>query len=197
VQDFAQRRIEARVRGNEELGSQIENNILDELRNQAFEKAKSISAPELNKIPIGAGQTEATPVQYGDAYAQKIYDTIGNYIPVNAEFKVEEKTIDGAPKFIVTDKTGTQYGQNLDSRDRADSLSLSLNNTTRGRAEVIKQLEPLQSSLSDALKGFGLNDVGLSINNRVFTRRGSYLGRSLRPRCKARIPCCRRCRSAG
>jgi hypothetical protein len=175
VQDFAQRRIEARVRGNEELGSQIENNILDELRNQAFEKAKSISAPELNKIPIGAGQTEATPVQYGDAYAQKIYDTIGNYIPVNAEFKVEEKTIDGAPKFIVTDKTGTQYGQNLDSRDRADSLSLSLNNTTRGRAEVIKQLEPLQSSLSDALKGFGLNDVGLSINNRVFTRRGEAL----------------------
>jgi hypothetical protein len=175
VQDFAQRRIEARVRGNEELGSQIENNILDELRNQAFEKAKSISAPELNKIPIGAGQTEATPVQYGDAYAQKIYDTIGNYIPVNAEFKVEEKTIDGAPKFIVTDKTGTQYGQNLDSRDRADSLSLSLNNTTRGRAEVIKQLEPLQSSLSDALKGFGLNDVGLSINNRIFTRRGEAL----------------------
>jgi hypothetical protein len=175
VQDFAQRRIEARVRGNEELGSQIENNILDELRNQAFEKAKSISAPELNKIPIGAGQTEATPVQYGDAYAQKIYDTIGNYIPVNAEFKVEEKTIDGAPKFIVTDKTGTQYGQDLDSRDRADSLSLSLNNTTRGRAEVIKQLEPLQSSLSDALKGFGLNDVGLSINNRVFTRRGEAL----------------------
>lgn len=175
AQDFAQRRIEARVRGNEELGSQIENNILDELRNQAFEKAKSISAPELNKIPIGAGQTEATPVQYGDAYAQKIYDTIGNYIPVNAEFKVEEKTIDGAPKFIVTDKTGTQYGQDLDSRDRADSLSLSLNNTTRGRAEVIKQLEPLQSSLSDALKGFGLNDVGLSINNRVFTRRGEAL----------------------
>ena len=175
VQDFAQRRIEARVRGSEELGSQIENNILDELRNQAFEKAKSISAPELNKIPIGAGQTEATPVQYGDAYAQKIYDTIGNYIPVNAEFKVEEKTIDGAPKFIVTDKTGTQYGQDLDSRDRADSLSLSLNNTTKGRAEVIKQLEPLQSSLSDALKGFGLNDVGLSINNRVFTRRGEAL----------------------
>lgn len=175
VQDFAQRRIEARVRGSEELGSQIENNILDELRNQAFEKAKSISAPELNKIPIGAGQTEATPIQYGDAYAQKIYDTIGNYIPVNAEFKVEEKTIDGAPKFIVTDKTGTQYGQDLDSRDRADSLSLSLNNTTRGRAEVIKQLEPLQSSLSDALKGFGLNDVGLSINNRVFTRRGEAL----------------------
>ncbi len=175
AQDFAQRRVEARVRGNEELGSKIENEILDDLRNKAFEKAKSISAPEPNKIPMDEGKAEATPIQYGDAYAQKIYDTIGNYIPINAEFKVEEKKVDDAPKFVITDNTGTQYGQDLDSRDRADALASGLNNTTKGRAEVIKQLEPLQSSLSDALKGFGLNDVGLSIDSRVFTRRGEAL----------------------
>lgn len=175
AQDFAQRRVEARVRGNEELGSKIENDILDDLRNKAFEKAKDISAPEPSKITVDEGQTEATPIQYGDAYAQKIYDTIGNYIPINAEFKVEEKTVNDAPKFVITDNTGVQYGQDLDSRDRADALASGLNDTTKGRAEVIKQLEPLQSSLSDALKGFGLNDVGLNIDSRVFTRRGEAL----------------------
>ena len=175
AQDLVQRRIEARIRGNEELGSQIENDMLDEIRKQAFEKAQTISAPELNQIPIGEGQTEVTPVQYGDAYAQKIYDTIGRYIPVNAEFKVEEKTIDGVPRFVVTDKDGVQYGQALDNRNTADSLALGLNSTTQARAEIISQLAPLQSSLKDGLKGFGLGDIGLSLDNRIFTRRGEAL----------------------
>lgn len=174
-EEVARRDIETQVRDLEEVGSDMERQRIDEIRTQALEDAQSIAAPKQNEIALDEGQAEPTPEQYGDNYAQKVYDSIGQYIPANAEFKVEQKTIDGVPRFVVTDKEGIQYGQTLDDRAKADSFALSLNNTTKSRAELLKQLEPLQSSLKDTLKGFGLNDMGLTLSDRIFTRRGEAL----------------------
>ena len=164
--ELVRRNIESRVRDLEGVGTDIEKRELQRLRDQAFETAQTIAAPEL---------PEVTPVQYGDAYAQRVYDSLGQYIPINAEFKVEEKVIDGASQFVVTDNTGIQYGQALDDKTKADSFALSLNNTTKERADLVKQLEPLQSSLKSVMKGFGLSDMGLTLNDRIFTRRGEAL----------------------
>ena len=164
--ELIRRNIESQVRDLEGVGTEIEQRELQRLRDEALKNAETVTAPEL---------TEVTPVQYGDAYAQRIYDSIGQYIPVNAEFKVEEKVVDGAPRFVVTDKEGTQYGQTLQDKAQADAFALSLNNTTKERGELIKQLEPLQTSLTETLKGFGLNDVGLTLSDRIFTRRGEAL----------------------
>lgn len=164
--ELVRRNIESRVRDLEGVGTDIEKRELQRLRDQAFETAQTIAAPEL---------PEVTTVQYGDAYAQKIYDSLGQYIPINAEFKVEEKVVDGASQFVVTDNTGIQYGQALDDKTKADSFALSLNNTTKERADLVKQLEPLQSSLKSVMKGFGLSDMGLTLNDRIFTRRGEAL----------------------
>jgi len=165
-EEVVRRDIESQVRDLEDVGTEIEKRELQKLRDQAFKDAQTIAAPEL---------PEVTPLQYGDAYAQKIYDSVGQYIPINAEFKVEEKVVDDAPRFVVTDKEGTQYGQTLQDKTQADAFAVSLNNTTKSRAELVKQLEPLQSSLTETLKGFGLNDVGLTLSDRIFTRRGEAL----------------------
>ena len=174
-EEMVRRDIESQVRDIEEVGSEIERQRIDEIRNQALEDAQSIAAPDLNEIALDQGQTAATPEQYGDNYAQKVYDSVGQYIPANAEFKVEEKVIDGTPRFVVTDNEGIQYGQTLQDKAQADAFSLSLNNTTKSRAELLKQLEPLESSLKETIRGLGLNDVGLTLSNRVFTRRGEAL----------------------
>jgi hypothetical protein len=174
-EEVARRDIETQVRDLEEVGSEMERERINQIRTQALEDAQSIAAPQANEIALDEGQAEPTSEQYGDNYAQKVYDSIGQYIPANAEFKVEEKVVDGIPRFVVTDREGVQYGQTLDDRTKADSFALSLNNTTKSRAELLKQLEPLQSSLRDTMKGFGLNDMGLTLNDRIFTRRGEAL----------------------
>lgn len=174
-EEVVRRDIETQVRDLEEVGSEMERQRINEIRTQALEDAQSIAAPQQNEIALDEGQAEPTPQQYGDNYAQKVYDSIGQYIPANAEFKVEQKVVDGIPRFVVTDREGIQYGQTLDDRAKADSFALSLNNTTKSRAELLKQLEPLQSSLKDTLKGFGLNDMGLTLSDRIFTRRGEAL----------------------
>ena len=169
------RDIEATVRDMEGVGSDIERQRLQELRDQALQDAQTISAPEPAQINVEEGQTEPTPLQFGESYANRVFDSVGQYIPANAEFKVEEKVVDGTTQYVVTDQDNRQYGQNLQNKDQADSFALSLNNTGRARAEVLKQLEPLSESLTSTLKGYGLNDIGLTLNNRIFTRRGEAL----------------------
>jgi len=169
------RDIESTVRDMEGVGSDIERQRLQELRDQALQDAQTISAPEPAQINVEEGQTEPTPLQFGESYANRIFDSVGQYIPSNVEFKVEEKSVDGTPQYVVTDQENRQYGQNLQNKDQADSLALSLNNTGKARAEVLKQLEPLSESLTSTLKGYGLNDIGLTLNNRIFTRRGEAL----------------------
>jgi mRNA-degrading endonuclease RelE of RelBE toxin-antitoxin system len=161
------RDIEDRFRRGEDVRSEEELVELDKLREQAFQDAQSIAAPDL---------PDATdPLQFGTAYSERIYDSIGQYIPANEEFKVEEKTVEGTPRFVVTDREGTQYGQALLNQAQAESLSNGLNNTTQERRKILEQLYPLQRSLSEIMKGFGLNDIGLTLDRRIFTRRGEAL----------------------
>jgi ADP-Ribosyltransferase in polyvalent proteins len=169
------RDIEATVRDMEGVGSDIERQRLQELRDQALQDAQTISAPEPAQINVEEGQTEPTPLQFGESYANRIFDSVGQYIPSNAEFKVEEKVVDGVTQYAVTDQENRQYGQAIQNKDQADSLALSLNNTGKARAEVLEQLQPLSQSLTSVLKGYGLNDIGLTLNNRIFTRRGEAL----------------------
>jgi hypothetical protein len=162
------RNIEERFRKGEDVRSEEELVELDRLREKAFEDAKAITAPEL--------PAETDPLQFGAAYSERIYDSIGRYIPANEEFKVEEKTVEGTPRFVVTDRNGTQYGQALENQAQANALSDGLNNTTQERAKVLEQLYPLQRSLKEMMRGYGLNDIGLSLDRRIFTQRGKELG---------------------
>jgi hypothetical protein len=169
------RDIEATVRDMEGIGSEIERQRLQELRDQALQDARSISAPELPNILLEPNQTEPTALQFGESYANRIFDSVGQYIPSNAEFKVDEKVVNGARQYVVTDQDNRQYGQAIQNKDQADLLALSLNNTGKARAQVLEQLQPLSQSLTSVLKGYGLNDIGLTLNNRIFTRRGEAL----------------------
>jgi hypothetical protein len=169
------RDIEATVRDMEGVGSDIERQRLQELRDQALQDAQTISAPEPAQISVEEGQTEPTSLQFGESYANRIFDSVGQYIPANAEFKVDEKVVDGTTQYVVTDQDNRQYGQAIQNKDQADSLALSLNNTSKARAQVLEQLQPLSQSLTSVLKGYGLNDIGLTLNNRIFTRRGEAL----------------------
>ena len=167
--------IEKRTRDLEGVGSIQERKAIQELRDQALNDAQTISAPDLSEVSLEEGQTEPTPLQFADAYADRIFNSVGQYIPADVEFSVTEKEVDGETQYTVTDKEGRQYGQNLTDKDQADALSLSLNNIGQSRAQVLESLNPLYISLKDTLKGYGLNDIGLTLNDRIFTRRGEAL----------------------
>lgn len=164
-QNAIRRDIEGRIRRGEDVRSEEEMVELDRIRDQALENAKDITVPEL----------QADPLRFGTDYSEIIYDSVGQYIPINEEFKVEERTVDDAPRFVVTDRSGTQYGQALENSEQANAFAEGLNNTTQKRAAILEDLYPLKRSLSEVMKGYGLNDISVSLDRRIFTRRGEEL----------------------
>lgn len=175
IQEEAVRRnIESQTRDIEGVGSALERERIMEIRSKALDDAKAIAAPPIDQMGVSPGQ-QPNDLQFGTAYAQRIFDSVGHYVPEDAEFKVEEKDTDVGKQYAVVDQKGRQFGKTLANKSQASALSEGLNNTAKERAKVLAQLRPVQESLQKTLEGFGLNDIGLSIDRRVFNREGQAL----------------------
>jgi hypothetical protein len=169
------KQVESGERDLEDIGVEIEQIQIEKAREDALNSAANIAAPTPDEVRTEPGQTEATPFQSSESYAEKIFNSVGQFIPTDTTFKVETKDIDGTQSIVVTDQNGRQYGQAFQNKDQADQLALSLNNLTKSRDGVLKELEPLGTSLKDVLKGYGLNDIGLKLDTKIFGRRGEAM----------------------
>jgi hypothetical protein len=169
------KQVESGERDLEDIGVEIEQFQIEKAREDALNSAANIAAPTPDEVRTEPGQTEATPFQSSESYAEKIFNSVGQFIPTDTTFKVETKDIDGTQSIVVTDQNGRQYGQAFQNKDQADQLALSLNNLTKSRDGVLKELEPLGTSLKDVLKGYGLNDIGLKLDTKIFGRRGEAM----------------------
>jgi hypothetical protein len=169
------KQVESGERDLEDIGVEIEQIQIEKAREDALNSAANIAAPTPDEVRTEPGQTEATPFQSSESYAEKIFNSVGQFIPTDTTFKVETKDIDGTQSIVVTDQNGRQYGQAFQNKDQADQLALSLNNLTKSRDNVLKELEPLGTSLKDVLKGYGLNDIGLKLDTKIFGRRGEAM----------------------
>lgn len=173
-EQLIRRNIEAETRDIEGIGSAMEIERIMKIRSKALDDAQAIAPPSIEQIGLLQGQ-QPNDIQYGTTYAQRIFDSVGNYVPENAEFKIDEKDTDIGKRYIVVDQKGRQFGQSLVNQSQAVALSDSLNNIVKERSTVLESIKPIQESLQERLKGFGLNDIGLSIDRRVFNREGEAL----------------------
>lgn len=170
-ENLVRQQIESQTRDIEGVGSALERERIMEIRRKALDDdAKTIAPPSIDQT----GQ-QPNDLQFGAAYAGRIFESVGNYIPEDAEFKIETKDVDGAQRYVVVDQKGRQFGRTLANKSQASAFSEGLNRTVQERAKVLAQLRPVQESLQKTLEGFGLNDIGLSIDRRVFNREGQAL----------------------
>jgi len=168
------RKLEGSIRELESRSFANEQERLEAYRSAVLKQATDIAAPAPRELRSEGGQP-VSPEQYGKTYAGKVYGAVGNFIPGNTQFSVEKKEADGKTEFMVKDQSGRQYGQVFENDSNANSFADGLNELSRARADGIKALEPLSASLRETLTGLGLNDIGLSLGNKVFNREGEML----------------------